>query len=408
MFRFLLICLLLFTCSAHAAGELEALIKDAEQGSIPAQSLLDALNFSVEVNPADEEARLEAGLEAAKTAAEQGYNEEQLLLGFMYVLGAGVPKDDAKAVHWFRKAAEQGNIQAHSYLSFLYANYIGFGIPEDDAKAVYLHWYRKATEQGDAWAQYNLGLMYANGEGVPEDDAKAMHWYRKAAEQGHASAQHFLGQMYSNGVGVPGDDIKAIHWYERAAYQGHARAMYDLGVMLFRIDEAQKLARVKTAAEQGDAWAQFYLDLMYDNGEGVPEDDAKDVHWFRKAAEQGNVQAQFYLGLMYANGEGVPEDAAKAVHWYRRAAEQGDAWAQFYLGLMYSNGEGVPEDHVQAYAWLDIAAAQGDFDALRAKENSIDIIYMTSAQIAEAQKLAHEYWESYVMDPRLRGKNDRK
>jgi TPR repeat protein len=28
---------------------------------------------------------------------------------------------------------------------------------------------------------------------------------------------------------------------------------------------------------------------------------------------------------MYANGEGVPQDYAEAVKWYRKAAEQGNA-----------------------------------------------------------------------------------
>ena len=46
---------------------------------------------------------------------------------------------------------------------------------------------------------------------------------------------------------------------------------------------------------------------------------------------------------MYANGEGVPEDDAEAVRWYRLAAEQGYAMAQSFLGAMYANGEGVPE-----------------------------------------------------------------
>jgi hypothetical protein len=44
---------------------------------------------------------------------------------------------------------------------------------------------------------------------------------------------------------------------------------------------------------------------MYDNGEGVPENDAEAVRWFRLAAEQGNALAQSNLGVMYANGEGV-------------------------------------------------------------------------------------------------------
>ena len=51
--------------------------------------------------------------------------------------------------------------------------------------------------------------------------------------------------------------------------------------------------------------------------------------------------AQNNLGLMYANGEGVPEDDAEAVHWYRKAAKQGYADAQYNLGLMYDYGEGV-------------------------------------------------------------------
>ena len=66
----------------------------------------------------------------------------------------------------------------------------------------------------------------------------------------------------------------------------------------------------RLAAEQGDAMAQTNLGWMYDNGEGVPEDDTEAVKWYRKAAEQGYAMAQHNLGWMYANGEGVPEDKA--------------------------------------------------------------------------------------------------
>jgi uncharacterized protein len=41
---------------------------------------------------------------------------------------------------------------------------------------------------------------------------------------------------------------------------------------------------------------------MYDNGNGVVQDYAEAVKWYRLAAEQGNAQAQYNLGLMYANG----------------------------------------------------------------------------------------------------------
>ena len=58
---------------------------------------------------------------------------------------------------------------------------------QDEAEAV--KWYRKAAEQGNAGAQTNLGVAYHNGAGVPKDDAEAMKWYRKAAEQGDAAGQ---------------------------------------------------------------------------------------------------------------------------------------------------------------------------------------------------------------------------
>ena len=92
---------------------------------------------------------------------------------------------------------------------------------------------------------------------------------------------------------------------------------------------------------------------------------------------------------MYDNGEGVPEDDAKAVSWYRKAAEQGHAKAQFNLGYMYAKGEGVLEDYVQAYAWWSIAATRGFAAAKR--NNDIIKKEMTREQISEAQKLSSEY-----------------
>ena len=73
---------------------------------------------------------------------------------------------------------------------------------------------------------------------------------------------------------------------------------------------------------------------------------------FRVYAEQGNASAQANLGLMYDNGQGVPQDYAEAARWYRQAAEQGNASAQFNLGLMYEYGEGVLQNLGYAHKWF--------------------------------------------------------
>jgi len=85
---------------------------------------------------------------------------------------------------------------------------------------------------------------------------------------------------------------------------------------------SEKLDLLKQHAEQGDAEAQFNLGVMYDNGDGVAQNYAEAVRWYRLAAAQGYAVAQNYLGAMYDNGEGVERDHEEAVRWYRLADGQ--------------------------------------------------------------------------------------
>jgi len=71
------------------------------------------------------------------------------------------------------------------------------------------------------------------------------------------------------------------------------------------------------------------------------KDYAGVAKWYRKAAEQGDTRAQYNLGLMYNNGQGVPRDDAEAVRWYRKAAEQGNARAQFNSGWFVGGGSSL-------------------------------------------------------------------
>ena len=64
-----------------------------------------------------------------------------------------------------------------------------------------------------------------------------------------------------------------------------------------------------------------------------------EIKLYRMLAETGDASAQNRLGLIYQHGEGVPQDDAEAVKWYLKAAEQGHADAQNNLGLIYQNGK---------------------------------------------------------------------
>jgi TPR repeat protein len=115
-----------------------------------------------------------------------------------------------------------------------------------------------------------------------------------------------------------------------------------------------------------------------------------------RCAEQGHVGAQAALGLKYARGSGVPENDVEAVRWYRMAAEKGHPGAQWSLGTMYENGDGVQEDVIVAFMWLNLSSAQGYSSAQESK----DIIEgrMTREQVAEAERLSHEWTENHPQD----------
>jgi hypothetical protein len=114
-------------------------------------------------------------------------------------------------------------------------------------------------------------------------------------------------------------------------------------------------------------------------------DYATVVRDLQPKADGGDVRAQFDLAVLYDKGQGVPQDDAKARYWYTLAAEHGEKRAQYNLALMYMNGQGVPPDYIRAYYWLSMAILQGDLNAPSAREYLTDM--MTSQQLKEAQKL---------------------
>ena len=351
----------IFSLLASAPKRLSVELEKLQEAAPVAQSAPTTLSpVQTTTSPS---ARQEATVEDAEIAGKTPAQIRDLGEDYMYGNGDKT-KDYAKALKYYRIAAERGNTDALVNLGYMYNN--GIGVTQDYSEAV--KWYRKAAEQGLARGQYNLGVMYERGYGVTQDKAEAVKWYRKAAEQGHADGQYNLGVMYKNGYGVTQDYSEAVKWYRKAAEQGHADGqcnlgyMYDMGYGVTQ-DKAEAVKWYRKAAEQGDAVGQSNLGYMYEMGYGVAKDQTEAVKWYRKAAEQGHADGQCNLGYMYEKGYGVTQDYSEAVKWYRKAAEQGDATAQYNLGQRYRYGGGVDIDLTQAKYWYEKAAAQGYEDA---------------------------------------------
>ena len=141
-----------------------------------------------------------------------------------------------------------------------------------------------------------------------------------------------------------------------------------LVLLIIRTAVAVDLEEIRRLAEQGDAWYQTELALMYHNGKKLDQDYSEAASWYRLAADQGFSKAQANLGVLYAEGLGVKQDYEQAADWFLKAAEQGSPMAQHNLGLLYSRGQGVEKNHVEACIWEGLAATSGHREAIKNRD----------------------------------------
>ena len=112
-------------------------------------------------------------------------------LGVMYTEGKGVTKDYAKAMKWYRKAADLGYTKSMNNIGFMYRS--GQGVKQDDSEA--FRWFHKAADLGQVNSMYNIAVMYEQGIGIDKNKAQALAWYRKAADKGHGGARKALEEL---------------------------------------------------------------------------------------------------------------------------------------------------------------------------------------------------------------------
>ena len=174
--------------------------------------------------------------------------ETQTREGNLYREGKNVARDYVKAVHWYRKAANQGFVGAQNNLAAMYEQ--GLGVTKNKSEAA--RWYLKAAEQDNANAQHSVGRMYRDGEGVPRNLEEAAKWISKAAEQSHQGAFRDMGEMYWKGLGVSQSNILAYMWWCLGTLHGDKESERLLDIVAAKMKSSQ----VAEAQELSREWMQ--------------------------------------------------------------------------------------------------------------------------------------------------------
>ena len=158
--------------------------------------------------------------------------------------------DLVNAMAWYRQAAELDYAPAQARLAYLLDK------SEQNEEAV--TWYQKAAAQGYTEAIYELAHLYAIGEGVPQDNAKALEGFTQAAQSGHVPAIHVLAIANEKGeLGLRASYARAIDWLNEGVRLGDywsikrlARA-YRTGQLGLRIDRQRADALEKRLPPAG-------------------------------------------------------------------------------------------------------------------------------------------------------------
>lgn len=169
--------------SAMAVKHLESGAKLGDPQAMTVLALMHGEGSSVPQNSA----RM---VELLTEAADAGYHFAQYRLAKAYLDGTGIPgradadlgiPDPSKAVTWFTRAADAGNLDAALELARLYGD-PDSGLPDNPGEQARLT--QMAADAGLPSAKAALGVLYETGRGVARSPARAADLYIEALETG--------------------------------------------------------------------------------------------------------------------------------------------------------------------------------------------------------------------------------
>jgi TPR repeat protein len=132
-----------------------------------------------------------------RRAAQHGLDGSKANLGAL-LANSPNPADQKEGFELVSADAKTGRAEAENVLGYCYE--YGVGTKVDLAKAV--EWYKRAVDKGDVLSMYNLGNLYWKGSGVEQNFVEAFRLYSQACEGGERSACVAVSDSYLRGEGV--------------------------------------------------------------------------------------------------------------------------------------------------------------------------------------------------------------
>ncbi|KAI9725678.1 MAG: ERAD-associated protein [Chrysothrix sp. TS-e1954] len=305
--------------------------------------------------------------------------------------GANHPRNYTTAFEYYNSLASlNGNATAQYHVAFMYATGIGAGVPRDQAKALLYHTF--AADGGNIKSQMTAGYRHHAGIGSARNCEVSVDFYKEVADKaieyvrsgppgGRALVKEGYyyaddkGGVYGEGASVSSSGMNAKH--SNPASDAHA-AFDDV------------LEYLDLMSRKGETKATFGLARLHYDGSRTMRQDYKlakefflDItrrYWTKDGRVRSDTEpglevlaakAAGYLGRMFLRGEGVDQDFSKARIWFKRGIDNGDALSQYSMGIMHLSGFGMPKrDPVKAAEYFSAAADQ-DFNSAQVRMGAL-------------------------------------
>lgn len=226
------------------------------------------------------------GFKSLLKAAEASFAYDAwYALGECYEEGNGTERDAAKAMEWYRKAADGYHIHAKARIGIMLYNQGAYSeayTQLDDA----LDWI-------DAAGEYDTDVIVENDKVLAE-------------------VYYIMGCCKETGTGTPKNETRAREMYQKAAQLGHKEAQQKMNAILER-DRQQKEVHQKKLRE-----------------------------FYKAAEEDGNADAMCRIGMIHEFGDpdaDIPVNIAEAMRWYQKAADSGHPAGAALLNRLKNKGQ---------------------------------------------------------------------
>lgn len=251
------------------------------------QEMYDEVKRLLQPNAQHDASEFAQAMVWLRRAAEGGLLQAQTDLGGIYLQGGkdGVKPDGREAYRWFSAAAEQGSRESLYYLGYILHR--GMDMPRDEVRA--LEYWRRAGEAGVAEAQIALGRELTQR---PESAPEGVQWLIRAAgskvPKVAAQAAGALGHIYATGkCGVQPDMAEAARWYGLSARGGEASAQLVYAIMLLQgdplpQDTKQGMVFLRLSAGQDNPQAIALLVNLLRNGQAAPTAEGEAEAWMAR------------------------------------------------------------------------------------------------------------------------------